>query len=251
MQLLETERKFFGESQMRRIFLDIETLPPNTETSRASSALDACTDQEFRDLALKAEKGRLLTIGVIIEENNKVIHQGLLGRDKATGIFHLNEAKTLKVFWNLIGPVNPYRDVFIGHNILDFDLAFLIKRSIINRIQPPQISFRRYQQKPIFDTMWEWSLWRYRISLADVAEAIGIFSPKEEGIDGSQIYDSFCAGKHREIAMYCMRDVECARAVYYCINFLEAPFMETYAVKQTSVAYPAAVKELAAVSGVI
>jgi hypothetical protein len=236
---------------MRRIFLDIETLPPDEETSRAYSHLENCSDQEFRDLALKAEKGRLLTIGVIIEENNKVIHQGLLGRDRATGIFHLNEAKTLRAFWNLIGRVNPYQDVFIGHNILDFDLAFLIKRSIINRIQPPQISFRRYQQKPIFDTMWEWSLWRYRISLSDVAEAIGIASPKEDGIDGSRIYDNFRAGKHREIAMYCMRDVECARAVYYCINFLEAPFMETYAVKQTTTVYSAAVKEIATVSGVI
>jgi 3'-5' exonuclease len=251
MQNTRTDIKFFGGSLMRRIFLDIETLPPDTETSRASSSLDTCADQEFRDLALKAEKGRLLTIGVIIEENNKVIHQGLLGRDKATGLFHLNEAKTLRAFWSLIGRVDPYQDVFIGHNILDFDLAFLIKRSIINRIQPPQISFRRYQQKPIFDTMWEWSLWRYRISLADVAEAIGISSPKEDGIDGSQIYDYFCAGKHRDIAMYCMRDVECTRAVYYCINFLEAPFMETYAVKQTFVVHPVTMKEVAAVSGVI
>ncbi|HRH40162.1 MAG TPA: hypothetical protein PKY82_00865 [Pyrinomonadaceae bacterium] len=216
---------------MRRIFLDIETLPPDKETVEVHSNLETCTDQEFRDLALSAEKGRLLTIGVIIEENGKVIHHGLFGRDKETGLFHLDEAKTLRSFWKLIGQVNPHKDLFIGHNILDFDLAFLIKRSIINRIQPPKISFRRYQQNPIFDTMWEWSLWRYRISLEDVAEAVGIDSPKNGGITGSQIFDFFRAGRHQEIALYCMRDVECTRAVYYCINFLESPYLEPYSSK--------------------
>lgn len=222
---------------MRRIFLDIETLPPDEKTQTGQTTLENCTDQEFRDLALNAEKGRLLTIGVIIEENDKVIQQGLFGRDKETGMFHLDEAKTLQSFWNLIGQVNPRTDLFIGHNILDFDLAFLIKRSIINRVQPPRISFRRYQQNPIFDTMWEWSLWRYRISLEDVADAIGIESPKSGGIDGSQIYDFFRAGKHQEIALYCMRDVECTREVYYCINFLESPYLEPYADKKTSVIF--------------
>jgi hypothetical protein len=188
---------------------------------------------------------------LIIEENNKVIHQGLFGRDKGTGIFHLNEAKTLKSFWNLVGRVNPYQDLFIGHNILDFDLAFLVKRSIINRIQPPKISFRRYQQNPIFDTMWEWSLWRYRISLSDVADAIGISSPKQDGIDGSRIYDLFRAGKHQDIAAYCMRDVECAREVYYCINFLQAPYLQPYAVKLSSAVQKSQVKDALAASVII
>lgn len=219
---------------MRRIFLDIETLPPDKESSEIYSSLETCSDQDFRDLALKAEKGRLLTIGIIIEENGKVIHHGLLGRDKETGLFHLNEAKTLRAFWNLIGQVNPNNDLFIGHNILDFDLAFLVKRSIINRIKPPKISFRRFQQYPIFDTMWEWSLWRYRISLDDVAEAIGIVSSKTGGIDGSKIYDYFVAGKQAEIGLYCMRDVECTREVYYCINFQEPPYLEPYSSKNTA-----------------
>lgn len=219
---------------MRKIFLDIETLPPDEETFEAAKNLETCDDKEFRDLALKAEKGRLLTIGVIVEENGVVTKQGLFGRDRATGEFHLDEAKTLRSFWQMVGNINPHRDLFIGHNILDFDLAFLIKKSIINRIKPPVISFRRFQRQPIFDTMWEWSLWRYRISMNDVAEAIGIQSSKGGDIDGSRIYDYFRAGKHHEIALYCMRDVECTREIYYCINFEKAPALQPYEVKFTA-----------------
>lgn len=216
---------------MRKIFLDIETLPPDKETIQATVDLENCDDKEFRDLALRAEKGRLFTIGVIIEENDQVKYQGLFGRDRDTGLFHLDEAKTLRSFWKFLGEVSESKDLFIGHNLLDFDLPFLIKKSIIHRIKPSKISFRRFQEKPIYDTMWQWSLWRYRISLNDVAEAIGIRSSKDEGLDGSKIYDFFLEGKHQEIALYCMRDVECTRDIYYCLNFLQAPVMQPYAEK--------------------
>ena len=217
---------------MRKIFLDIETLPPDWETMEATANLETCDDQDFRKLALKAEKGRILTIGVIIEENGVVTHQGLFGRDRSTGKFHVDEAKTLRCFWNLIGEIRERKDLLIGHNILDFDLPFLYKRSIINRVKPPTISFRRYQKNPIYDTMWEWSLWAHRISLNDVCEAIGVASSKDGDIDGSQIYDYYQADRHEEIGLYCMRDVECTREVYYCINFEKAPPLTPYAAKE-------------------
>lgn len=219
---------------MRKIFLDIETLPPDREVLEATANLETCEDADFRKLALKAEKGRILTIGVIVEENGKVTQQGLFGRDRETGKFHVDEAKTLCSFWKVIGTINERNDLLIGHNILDFDLPFLIKRSIINRVKPPAISFRRYQKRPIYDTMWEWSLWAHRISLNDVCDAIGVQSSKTGDIDGSQIYDYYAAGRHDEIGLYCMRDVECTREVYYCINFEEAPLLIPYGIKETA-----------------
>lgn len=231
---------------MRKIFLDIETLPPDRETLEATLGLQECDDKDFRKMALKAEKGRVLCIGIIVEEDGAVKHQGLFGRDKATGMFHLDEAKTLQCFWNFIGEIREGRDLLIGHNLLDFDLPFLIKRSIINRVRPARISFRRFQSSPVYDTMWEWSLWRDRISLKDVADAIGVCSSKEGGIEGSQVYDFFLAGKHEEIALYCMRDVECTREVYYCINFEKAPPLVPYGVKETAKTFQASAVALAA-----
>lgn len=155
-----------------------------------------------------------------------------------TGLFHVDEAKTLRGFWQLIGSIREGKDLLIGHNVLDFDLPFLYKRSIINRVKPPSISFRRYQRNPIYDTMWKWSLWAHRISLNDVAEAIGVQSSKDGDIDGSQIYDYYQTGKHEEIALYCMRDVECTREVYYCINFEQAPPLIPYGEKQLEIISP-------------
>jgi predicted PolB exonuclease-like 3'-5' exonuclease len=42
---------------------------------------------------------------------------------------------------------------------------------------------------------------------------------KTQGMDGSCIYDRFREGRHREIADYCMRDVELTREIYYRLTF--------------------------------
>jgi hypothetical protein len=224
---------------MRRVFLDIETLPPEEEERDLIareigpthlSEIDELVEEQFRDLALHAEKGRLLAIGIILEEDGHIAHQGLLGRDRKSGDFHLDEARTLRSFWQLVQGFHLQNDLLIGHNILDFDLPFLFKRSVIHRVKPSiQIPFRRYQRQPIFDTLWEWTCWRHRISLHDLAKALHIESSKEDYIDGSIIYDYFLDGRHAEIALYCMRDVECTREIYYRLNFIEAPALVKYA----------------------
>src|SRR5438045_432987 len=103
---------------MRRIFIDIETLPPG-EDMREKIARDVeqeialqaipfddemvsnLTNERFRELALKPEYGRILTIGLIIEEDEKILEHGLLGRNHSTKRFHLDETRTLQAFWKL------------------------------------------------------------------------------------------------------------------------------------------------------
>jgi 3'-5' exonuclease len=236
----------------RRIFLDIETLPPTEEgreriarivkreqplaqTPLEHESLAKLIDERFRALALKAEYGRLLAIGIIIEDDTRVIHHGIIGRDRATRCFHLDEARTLNSFWRLIANFNNRQDLLIGHNILDFDLPFLCKRSVINRVRPSiKFCFRRFQQQPIYDTMWEWNNWRERISQHELAESFGIISSKVDGLDGSNIYDYFLADHHEEIARYCMRDVECVREIYYRINCMDVPPLISYEIKSPS-----------------
>jgi predicted PolB exonuclease-like 3'-5' exonuclease len=52
-----------------------------------------------------------------------------------------------------------------------------------------------------------------------LARVLGLESSKQGGMDGSKVYDKFCAGCHDEIAEYCMRDVELVRQVYYRMMF--------------------------------
>lgn len=222
-----------------RAFVDIETVPPderfrNRITQKViqelerkgsqftSEQVDQLIDERFRQLALKAEYGRVLTVGVTIEQRDEIVVNGVLGMDPKTRRFHLEEARLLRSFWNLLRKFDRNHDLIIGHNVFDFDLLFLYKRSIINSVKPTvELSFARYRSQPIYDTMCEWERWgRNRISLAELAEVLHLESSKVNGLDGSRVYDYFREGRHEEIADYCRRDVALVRDIYYRMKFL-------------------------------
>ena len=150
------------------------------------------------------EFGRILCIGYAVD-------------DKPAECLCGDEKEILRKFWAIAKGA----DLFIGHNVMDFDLRFIYKRSIILGIRPSkELSFARYRNNPIFDTMYEWERWSGKgTSLHKLSIALGLASPKEEGIDGSKVYDHFLAGKSDEIYKYCMRDVEATRRVYNRITF--------------------------------
>lgn len=64
-----------------KVFLDIETLPPDENAAHLISTAGASTDKEFRELSLSGDWGRVLTIGLVVEKNGQEIHRGLLGRE--------------------------------------------------------------------------------------------------------------------------------------------------------------------------
>ena len=241
-----------------RVFLDIETIPPDerekpdvkpsvarkifrnrdarssqakqkfsasdpndNENAENENGKELCSDEIFRALALHAEYGRILCIGVLLEKDGKEWRKGVFGYDNQTERFHLDEKKTLRGFWKLLAEeFSVRRDLIIGHNILDFDMRFIQKRSVIHKVEPSvNISFKRYYINEIFDTMWVWSGWQHRITLDDLTETLGLKSPKEEGISGNDVYDLFLEGRHSEIAEYCMRDVQAVREVYHRLEF--------------------------------
>jgi hypothetical protein len=209
---------------MRRIFVDIETLPPDKGSALVGvrEEIGSYSEEEFRRLALDGDFGRVLTVGVIVEQNEQVTHRGLFGRERQTMMFHLDEARTLRGFWKLLKGFNVSRDLIIGHNVFDFDLPFLYKRSVIQRVRPTvELSFARYRSRPIFDTMHQWNKWSPRkfVSLDRLAKVLGLESSKAQGINGGVVYDRFCEGCHQEIADYCMHDVELVREIYYRMSF--------------------------------
>jgi hypothetical protein len=208
----------------RRIFVDIETLPPDKGSVAVGvrEEIGLCSEEEFRRLALDGDFGRVLTVGVIVEQDEQIIHRGLLGRERQTMMFHLDEARTLRGFWKLMKGFNVRCDQVVGHNLFDFDLPFLYKRSVIQRVRPAvELPFTRYRSQPIFDTMHQWNKWSPRkyVSLDRLAKVLGLESSKGRGIDGRLVYDKFCQGCHGEIADYCMRDVELVREIYYRMTF--------------------------------
>lgn len=232
-------RREFGASIRNRYFVDIESCPPD-ETERElirvrirremeeknktvdESTLNCNTEEGFRAMALNGDCGRVLCIGLIAECGGRVTAQKLFGYDKPTKNLLRDEGLMLSEFWQILNDFNPDRDIIVGHNIFDFDLLFLYKRSIINRVRPTlDLSFARYRAQPVYDTMREWEKWgRKSIGLGRLADALGLESSKTAGIDGSKVYDYLRAGRHHEIAEYCFRDVVLTRQIYYRMNFM-------------------------------
>lgn len=219
----------------KRFFIDVETVPPAEEyrslikpaliRQLCPRAMHLCDDEQFRLLALHAEYRRVLAVGVLIEQDYQVIRCGVLGRDRGENRFHLDEARTLRGFWKLLADFDARRDLIVGHNVMDFDLPFLYKRSRINRVPPGiLLNFTRYRHAPIYDTMREWNHWNPHtglISLAHLAEVLKVGMTKTDGVDGSRVYDEFLAGNHELIAEYCLQDVKIVRAIYYRMIFSE------------------------------
>ena len=117
----------------------------------------------------------------------------------------------IKNFWEIARSVN----LFIGFNAIDFDLRFLVQRSMLLGVKPVDISFERYSSSPVYDVMWEWTRWSsgYKISLDDLAKAFDMPSSKGE-LDGSRVHEYYKKGKIKEITEYCGADVDLTRKIY-------------------------------------
>jgi len=103
--------------------------------------------------------------------------------------------------------------VFIGHNIINFDLRILKQRAMILGIKLPSALKRDFKPwgSDAYDTMLRWDAKNYT-SLDKLAKAFGV---KGKGdIDGSMVWDMWKAGKYDEIVEYNAQDVKIVREIY-------------------------------------
>lgn len=199
-----------------KLYIDIETLPADeknrevaTETSlkkmhekaKGGNISKKLKESAYRWSAISGDFGKIFCIGYAFNDEKVTIISG-------------SEQEILEEWWKIADRA----DLFIGHNILDFDLRFIFKRSIVYRIKPStkhlNLSFARYKSFPIYDTMREWEKWSQSfISLDTLAKVLDL--PTSKGaIDGSKVYDYFLKGKFDEIYEYCKKDVILTRQVY-------------------------------------
>jgi predicted PolB exonuclease-like 3'-5' exonuclease len=198
---------------MKICFLDIETVPTDqslTENNLLDSQMQLDEAELIKKLSLSAATAKILCLCYAIEPPLGAEVQVLQGE----------EPDILKGFWKLAADCN----LFVGHNVLDFDLRFIHQRSVIHRMKPSRdIPFTRFRNAPIYDTMQEWSKWgREHVSLDTLSKALGIPSPKEN-LDGSKVYPYYRAGRIAEIVAYCKRDVDSVRQVYRRLTFAKEP----------------------------
>ena len=197
---------------MKIFYFDIETVPTD----------QALKDNGLLDVQIKLDEPELIKKLSLSAATAKIICLCYAVEPSLTNSIEVlqgEETEIIKKFWKLAVDHN----LFVGHNILDFDLRFIYQRSVIHQIKPSRdIPFTRFRNAPIYDTMQEWSKWgREHVSLDNLTKALGIPSPKEN-LDGSKVYPYYRAGKLPEIVEYCKRDVESVRQVYHRLTFTKS-----------------------------
>lgn len=198
------------------MFLDIETLP--AQESKKDDLLDI-----YQRKAAKAKK-EMESFEEYLESTGL---DGSFGRiccisyaldDGPVKTLSGDETEIVKSFWDIARQASLY----VGHNLIDFDMRFILQRSVILGVKPTvELNFARYRSSPMYDVMYEWSRWnnQNKISLHALAKALGLKSSKEGGIEGKDVAQAFRDGRIEEICRYCEADVTLTREIYRKMTF--------------------------------
>ena len=231
---------------MKRIFIDIETLPTDEKNrgfiegklvksffrrglSFSETEFAERADIAFGETALQGSLGKLLCIGLAVDSGGRAEKPCVCGQNKDTKELHLDEAKTLAQFWRHLDRIKfdaGSGDLIVGHNILGFDLPFLYHRSMICGVKPSrQLLDGKPWEIAVYDTMDRWQMGKFRefVGLEELALAFELDCPKKGAVNGGNLLAAYHEGKHEEIREYCLKDVLCTRELYYKMTFQTLP----------------------------
>lgn len=185
--------------------------------------IDTAFDERYRKTSFDGAMGQIVCISVAIDDNEPITMS-------TDDLSEKEEHDLIYSFYDFLilnyKPSSQQRPVFIGHNILGFDLRFLFQRSVMLGIKPPL--FIPFKAKPwddtVFDTMTAWAGVGNRVSMAKLCDVFKLDSKGAEigeEIDGSKVWDFIQAGRIDDVARYCAGDVERTRQIYKRINFIK------------------------------
>lgn len=212
------------------LYIDIETLPsenmPDIEEVKAKcpgnikkpESIQKWAEENQMEIhkkqALDSMQGRLLCIGWAFGDDP--VQSLIVGMDDVETEWNLLSYFKQELF-GLNFSLNDY--TWIGHNIKTFDLPWIWRKCLQYRLfdLASYIPRQRYDKR-IFDTLEQWAAdFKDRVSMGDIAKFLGLES-KQDGINGSQIFDLWQAGELQKIRTYCEQDVELVRQIHKIIT---------------------------------
>jgi DNA polymerase elongation subunit (family B) len=126
----------------------------------------------------------------------------------------VDEVELLTAFWD----VAKHYETVITFNGRSFDVPFIYLRSAVLNVSISRKDWLgyRFQTEPHCDLAEQLTFYGVsgregagrRFNLDFYCKAFGIESPKSHGITGLDVGRLLAAGQHREIAEYCLRDVQ-------------------------------------------
>jgi uncharacterized protein YprB with RNaseH-like and TPR domain len=207
------------------LLLDIETVPcaasfAELDSDWKSLFCDKITKtvpedidpaQSYRKKAgILAEFGKIICISTAFFYENESKQLAL----KMKSISGNDEVEILRNFTDLCNKMYKHNRQFQfgGHNIKEFDIPFICRRLLINRLPLPEY-LQLHDKKPwevkMFDTLswWKFGDNKNYVSLHLLANVLGIPTSKSD-IDGSMVQDVYYQDHDLpRIVAYCQRDV--------------------------------------------
>ncbi len=132
----------------------------------------------------------------------------------------VDEADLLAHFWD----VAKHYDSIVTFNGRGFDVPFLYLRSAVLNVPISRKDWLgyRFQTEPHCDLAEQLTFYSVsgrdgaarRFNLDFYCKAFGIESPKSHGVTGMDVNDLVTEGHYREIAEYCLRDVQATLQLY-------------------------------------
>jgi predicted PolB exonuclease-like 3'-5' exonuclease len=217
---------------MKKLVIDIETvgMPWEEHDSYVREYLikgmnEAEAEEEKRRGALSPFTGRIVAIGVVNAETGRSCAMyEVPGQTEVTTVKDGNrtmisgtERQILEKFWEFIDK----DDRFISFNGRQFDGPFLMIRSAILGLPPKRdLIGNRYRFHPNCDLREVLNFngtinprqMRFNLDLA--CKSFGIVSSKTDGMDGRAVETLYRAGRHEDIALYCLEDVRATCELY-------------------------------------
>jgi predicted PolB exonuclease-like 3'-5' exonuclease len=217
---------------MKKLVIDIETvgipwdeLDPYVREYLIKGLSEGDAEEARRAGGLSPFRGRIVAIGVInIDDGRSCALYEVPGQtdvrvEKVGARTYISgtEKQILEKFWEWFD--NDAR--FISFNGRQFDGPFLMIRSAINGVTPRRdLVGYRYQLHPNCDLREALNFYgttnsrQFKFNLDLACKVFGIQTSKSEGVDGRSVETWYRAGRHREIADYCLEDVRATLELY-------------------------------------
>jgi len=141
---------------------------------------------------------------------------------KLRSICSLDESAILTQFADMLEQFHKRGYSLAGHNIIGFDIPFLIKRYIINRMKIPDL-LKGYDgkpwERPVVDTIQEWKFGGWQnVSLEVICSSLGV-KCKSSKLTGKTMYRYDISEINLdELQTYCEEDVNSNYEIYKLIQ---------------------------------
>jgi DNA polymerase elongation subunit (family B) len=192
----------------------------------------SASEYEFALTDLKAElgfsplTGSIVAIGVLdVEKDRGAVYYQTPGADFADiedeNIVYRakSEKEMLQSFWEGVA----HYDTFVSFNGRAFDVPYLMVRSAVHKIKPTKnllanryLNYQRDSARHVdlLDQLSFYGALRRKGSLHLWCRALGIKSPKADGVTGHDVADLFREKRFLEIAKYNVGDLVATKELY-------------------------------------